>query len=173
MNNSLRQGGNYYSKSSTSNDQPKQNNKDVIIYKYPKGYLPFFLIVLVEITLLLIAFFVSKIQWYDAILIASVIAFCLVCIWLIARQNFATNTKYNIIKHKNKLFFQLFRSRQKSDNYYKFASNNINSLDEYIEFQKIRKQKSKLLFWISFGIQGTFMVTSIILQVIMTTIPTK
>ncbi|WP_033159654.1 hypothetical protein [Mycoplasmoides alvi] len=168
MNNSLREGGTFYEKITTNNPKKRSLKEDnePKKYKYPNGSLPFCFLIFIEIIILLIAFLVTKMKWYDAILVTFAISFCFNCIWLIARQNFATTTKYNIVKHKNKLTNKIFSSRRNFDYFYKYASNNVTSLEEYIAFQKIRKQKSKLMFWISFGIQGSLLTIAIIIQIV-------
>ncbi|WP_027124159.1 hypothetical protein [Mycoplasmoides pirum] len=165
MNNSLREGSNYYGNNSTNNKK-----RDITQFKYPKGYFPMFSIIIVEIIILIIVliginqkWYQLTINWYDALLAIFVIGFSLNCLWLIARQNFGTGSKFAIKQIKDKITFKSKRKHKNLVNY-NFASNNVVSIEDYQKFINERSKQSKKIFWISFSFQGFGLLISIIIE---------
>lgn len=148
-------------------NQNKKNNQylDISTYKYPCGIVPLILIILVEIIVALIAFLISKLNWYDALLIPFIIGFCLNIFWLIMRQNFALQTRYNLSKIKDIFTFKKYR---KTRNLIKWdaAYNHINNTDDYIKFSKKRTKNSKIIFWSSFIFHTMSMIIVIVINLV-------
>lgn len=179
---SISEGYRHYSVDDTLKNHSSSKLK-ITDYRYPKGYLPVISILIVEIVILLVGFLVSSktqyegengpvtvelLRWYEVVLIAFVVGFCLQLVWLILRQRFGLQSKYNLSKWKDQLTLKTYRDKKNLVNY-DLAANNIKSYEEYVAFCEKRHLTSRLIFWISFGIQGLLMLTFIIVNVVYAT----
>lgn len=151
--------------------------------KYPNGIFPFVLLLIIFLVIFLIAFFVpNKIidpqnnqliklvyrEWYDCLWIASGVSLLLNLVWLILRQNFNVNSRYNMKKYAHKFRFDSLRFTQpRTDEDY--SLNRVENVDEYREYLQERTLRTKMMFYISLGIHsGLFLIATIINVVYMT-----
>ncbi|MGL4647486.1 MAG: hypothetical protein ACRCVI_02060 [Mycoplasmoidaceae bacterium] len=148
---------------STFSSDGISNEKDYYGY-LPQGLIPFCFNIAFFIAILLCGLLIpnEKLRWNDAFVIASYSSFCMNVIWFIFRQDTFSNGKYQIFSMWKKSFAYKFRERfykEKVD--YK---KNILDADDYDDFLKKRRLKTKLFFWISFYLHVTLVVVSTILS---------
>lgn len=149
--------------------------------KYPTGIFPFVIIWIIFIACMLIycltlnpvkeidsegnvtgvVNYVPR-KWQDGLWISSGITLCLNFFWLIGRQNFNINVRYGMKRISHKLRFDYFKLNEpRNDDDY--SINRVTNINEYKDYLNERTLRTKLLFWISFGLHsGLFVIATII-----------
>ena len=131
--------------------------------KLPSGIVPLVLNIILFVSILLIGIFVpnEKIKWTDAFVIASYVTFSLNILWLVGRQEFFQDARYNAFsmwkksfgwKIKEKVYFSSID-----------VKNNIHNSEDYKVFLLERKTNTTNLFWVSLIIHFVLIIVSTIL----------
>ena len=147
---------------STSNRIGGRDTKDYYA-KLPPGIVPLVLNIILFVSILLIGIFVpnEKIKCTDAFVIASYVTFSLNILWLVGRQEFFQDARYNAFsmwkksfgwKIKEKVYFSSID-----------VKNNIHNSEDYKVFLLERKTHTTNLFWVSSIIHFVLIIVSTIL----------
>ncbi|WPL36796.1 hypothetical protein [Malacoplasma iowae] len=151
--------------------------------KYPSGIFPFVIIWIIFVACILIycltlnpvrevdsegkftgvVNYVPR-KWQDGLWISSGITLCLNFFWLISRQNFNANVRYGMRRISHKMRFDYLKFNEpRNDNDY--SINRVTNIDEYKEYLSERTLRTRLLFWISFGLHSLLFIISTIVAI--------
>lgn len=159
----------------TNYDKRDEANKgadtapDPVLFKYPRGFVPMTFIFIVFVLILGLGFGLDKqqrINPYDLVMIAFIVAFGLCILWLVARQHFAIQSRFEMSKMGRIITAYRFR-KHRSLTMENAARNHVRSLEEYIQFSKQRSKTSRIVFWSNFAFYAVGCLITVVLAVVL------
>lgn len=142
---------------------------------YPNGMIPFIFISIFFIITISCVFgigfsqysdiFSNKKVWTNSLICVSILPFLLNILWLIGRTGFSDILSFSLMKVSRNI-----KMSKLSEKMHFYASdpaiNDVNNLNDYKEYAKIRKKKSTKWFYISLLTYSIIFITLLVVSLI-------